>query len=249
MKTLRKPPGRSAFTLIELLVVIAIIGILASFLLPAIARAQATARKTQCKSQLHQFALAVQAYRISYDGDPPPWLSNLYPKYIANLKLYVCPSDPKEGKDGGKPWWENDESRAYKETDDFNGSEASSKDPDAANVMNPLVERNSYIYEVCCAECSWWTDGYSWNGHACTFAENYVSDPTIHSLGRSVLTWREVKEWEAKNVGPWTPMIRCFWHSGGTFVQTDQVLNVGLETYHIYISGTGADDWKLAGNR
>ncbi len=62
--------GRKAFTLVELLVVIAIIGILVALLLPAIQAAREAARRSQCKNNLRQVALACLGHESAHKAFP-----------------------------------------------------------------------------------------------------------------------------------------------------------------------------------
>jgi prepilin-type N-terminal cleavage/methylation domain-containing protein len=98
---------RPAFTLIELLVVIAIIALLAALLFPVLRASRAKARETTCGSQMRQIGLALQMYRDDC-GELPPHLSSLFPAYVRDARLFVCPSDPKQGHQDGNDFLESD---------------------------------------------------------------------------------------------------------------------------------------------
>src|SRR3954467_15848629 len=64
--------GAGAFTLIQLLVVIAIIAILASLLLPALARGKEKSKQTYCSNNLRQMGMATFVYADDFPHKLPP---------------------------------------------------------------------------------------------------------------------------------------------------------------------------------
>jgi prepilin-type N-terminal cleavage/methylation domain-containing protein/prepilin-type processing-associated H-X9-DG protein len=102
--------ARKGFTLIELLVVISIIAILIALLLPAINSAREAARKTQCKNNLRQIAIGLNAFADTdggerlgtgafdwpRDGSPDlySWIGSMISVSAGRANEMRCPTNP-----------------------------------------------------------------------------------------------------------------------------------------------------------
>lgn len=86
---------KKGFTLIELLVVIAIIAILASLLMPALAKSRDKARTIVCLNNMKQLGSAFMAYADDYNGnaiDTVPTANALFgPVYTVSMNQTLCP--------------------------------------------------------------------------------------------------------------------------------------------------------------
>ncbi len=103
---------RHGFTLFELLMVSVVMGVLASVLLPALARSRESARGANCMANLMQIGMALRIYAEENDRQLP-WsggkgnadcLSRLYPDYVADLRLFCCPSASSDNTDYSMGW-------------------------------------------------------------------------------------------------------------------------------------------------
>jgi len=258
-----------SFTLIEMLVVIVIISILAGLLMPALMAARRRSRIASCKSNLHQFALAIEMYKTDYSDFYPPWLSTLYPTYgVETPEVYLCPSDTNRGAQGGVPDWFSDPQYGASQFEEIDDTEQRGIDlqgdnsPDAVTekeirkYRNPEIKFCSYTFEFAWTKCTWWGDmtqdasGHIW----ADFDQNgYVS-------------WLEAKRTEQKGMVRYeagkivvdpdkiydgrVPIVRCFWHAReGKDLAIETALNLACENKNIYESYIFGEGWQQAGNR
>ncbi len=155
---------RNAFTLIELLVVIAIIAVLIALLLPAVQQAREAARRTQCKNNVKQLALALHNYTETYAGYLPCYKID-DAKFMANAIAY-----PSVGKT--RYWFGNvdyDQSDVTKQLDFSQGQLAPYMETNYAAYQCP----NFGAAQVDVVRFGKMVCGYGFNGYYLGYGTTY----------------------------------------------------------------------------
>ena len=84
--------GKKAFTLVELLIVIVIFTITFASLTPLVNRMKERANIIKCSNNARLISLALHMYAADHNETFPGNLSELYPNYIKNEKIFDCPA-------------------------------------------------------------------------------------------------------------------------------------------------------------
>ncbi len=89
--------ARKGITLLELLIVVTIVGVIMLSFSPLISSTREKARQHICADNLREIILALHVYAIDHRDRFPDDLSSLYPEYINNVDIFICPSDVDAG--------------------------------------------------------------------------------------------------------------------------------------------------------
>lgn len=246
-----KKQTQIGFTLIEMLVVISIVILLASLIFPAISRAIMRGQQAKCMSHLRTFGLAWNQNYLNFTANPwsddPhhgvfPWLSSMYPEFVSDHTVFLCPSDGSRGAWGSKPAGPG-ESEVFRSRD--------TNDFPETNDPHPTLDGRyvSYMYEFSAANCDW---AVGW-----VFKNR---DGQLLSSSDLPITWGEAKMLQL-NYGDRAsqnqaydrtqfPLVRCFHHysdqpvrirvtetNGSVSVETSfRVMNVAVGG-NVFMSG------------
>lgn len=83
---------RLGFTLAEITLVITIFVIMAGCLVPFIAMVRARSCRARCEENLRQISLALHTYAADHNERFPSRISDLYPAYLGDEKIFACPA-------------------------------------------------------------------------------------------------------------------------------------------------------------
>jgi hypothetical protein len=127
-------------------------------------------------------------------------------RYVKDPRVYQCPRDLSQGKEGGKPPGVPAGGQ-YPETDE--GPDKGS----GADKCASSAPWCSYLYEFSGAQCSWFPG---------ELGQKSGANPNQADVdGNGVVTWQETKFFQltyGDDFLPyyprtWFPIIRCFWHT------------------------------------
>jgi len=229
------------FTLIELLVVIGIIVILAAILYPVFQSVREKARQAQCRANLHQIAVALREYREKwqrypfepyYDSTAGRWLggvSALYPDFITDKSLLICPDDRQISKRKGTA--ANVVYSSYNgmvDENNWNFETSDQTNPDTLATVTGGVERTYNYY------------GYSNEGYDCfTFAGRPFASTLPAWLRNEGLQWRHYPRLYNRNAPDNTYICHCVHHRRFYSKETskmDAVVTVGGRSSMVNVS-------------
>ena len=129
--------NKKSFTLIELLVVVAIIAVLVAILLPALAKARDTAKRTLCASNLRQMGVFSQTYGVDNSDRLPP-----------------C-------TDYGQPYFDYDSTKGTK--DNFWGAVAQYAGNDRSILFCPNTNNETELSPQGPSGVGWWNFIYDYS--------------------------------------------------------------------------------------
>ena len=106
--TVSQSPKKGPFNLFAILTVLGIGAVLVALMLPAVRRARPAARRSQCKNNLKQIALALYNYEAEYHALPPAYTVDADGKPLHSWRTLILPYLDQqrlyETIDLSKPW-------------------------------------------------------------------------------------------------------------------------------------------------
>jgi len=243
MKQVRTAHARASegFTLVELLVVIGIIVILAAILYPVFQSVREKARQAQCRSNLHQIAVALREYRDKwdrypfapyYDSTAGRWLggvSALYPDFISDKALLICPDDRQISTRKGTA--ANVCYSSYNgmvSTSDWTFETSDQTNPDGLGNVTGGEERTYNYY------------GYSQEGYDCFDDSTRPFKSTLASwLRNEGLSWRHYPRLYNRNAPDNTIITHCVHHRrfyNKELAKMDAVVTLGGKSSMVNVS-------------